>query len=218
MAHEETLDPITGSYKSVAKSYQAREGGAHPATCPAIHYPGGSRPTPATPSEAVPFAAGEKLESSTGTRTHQSRSPREIAAITVRVAILGGIVWFVLVWTGIATPTRQYQGRAVDFSTHLNARGGPGLPSSFASVIPCAPLQLVIHLGAENEPGPTDVALVQDGMRYAYASGLAKLENRQPVLRVNLDLSQVPAGESQLGIRPAGGEWTYYKVMLKAAH
>ena len=194
MAHEETLDPITGSYKGVAKSYQAREDGAYPASCPAIHYPRGSRPTPGTPSEAVPFAAGEKLESSTGAHAHQSRSPREIAAITVRLAILAGIVWFFLVWTGIATPTRQFQGRTVDFSAQPNARGGPGLPSSFASVIPCAPLQLVIHLGSENEPGPTDVALVQDGMRYAYASGLAKLENHQPVFRVIFYLRLVPAG------------------------
>lgn len=98
------------------------------------------------------------------------------------------------------------------------AQGGSRLPSYLYSVIPCVPLQLAIHLGQENQPGPFDVALVQDGMRYAYASGSVKLENHQPILRVKWDLSEVPGGESQFGVRPAGGEWIFYKVMLKSAH
>jgi hypothetical protein len=45
-----------------------------------------------------------------------------------------------------------------------------------------------------------------------------KIENGNPVLRVNLDLAQAPAGHYLLGIRAAGWDWQYYKVKLKSAH
>jgi hypothetical protein len=141
--------------------------------------------------------------------------PREMAAVTVRVALLVGIIGFFLIWTGVAVPTQRYQRYAVDFSGQTLLRGGPGLSSPLAAVIPRARLDLVIHLGLGNQPGPYDVVLVQDGMRYAFASSTTNFENNEPILRVKLDLSQVPAGESRLGIRPAGQEGKYYKVVLE---
>jgi hypothetical protein len=45
-----------------------------------------------------------------------------------------------------------------------------------------------------------------------------RLENGERVLRVKLDLTQTPAGHYLLGIRPAGWEWKYYKVILQSAH
>lgn len=226
MTRQETLEPVIKPHNSVDTSSNAGEDSAHPPIYPGVQtYLGQSLRLPArsrTQSEPARLSTSEKRESSriqehlSRGRKFTRRSPREVAEIIVRVAILAGIVWFVLIWTGIAIPTQREGGRAVDFSTQLNTRGGSNLPSSLSSVIPCAPLRLVIHLGRESGHGPLDVALVQDGMRYAYASGIVKLEDHQPVLRVKLDLSQVPTGESQLGIRPAGGEWRYHKVILKS--
>lgn len=219
MTHEETLEANSDCYNGVATLFRAHGSRAHPAICPSAHaYPGQSRQRPAAPGRPpVPtlFPACENPKSSTGIRARQSRSLREIAEVSVRLVILAGMIWFVLVWTGIAVPTRKFQERTVDFGSQFVAQGGSSLPSALFSVLPRAPLDLVIHLGRGNQPGPFDVALVQDGMRYAFASGIAKLENHEPILRVKMDLSQAPGGESQLGVRPAGGAWRYYKVILQ---
>lgn len=226
MADEEAVERTTDRCNNVATPYPARGGGTHPATCLAMHpYSGQSCQQQGAVLRPIPFPAGEKLESSAGVQERESRrpslalqSPREIAQVSVRVAILAGIIWFVLVWTGIAVPTQKYHEYTIDFSSQPLVRGRSSLLSTFSSVIPGAPLQLAIRLGRENEPGPFDVVLVQDGMRYAFASGIAKLENHELVLRVKLDLSQAPGGQSQLGIRPAGGDCRYYKVILKSTH
>lgn len=222
MKHEETLEPITDCYNSGAPTYEAPGDIACPAICTAIHpYPlePRQRPTaPGRPFEPTFFPASERLENPAGIQAHPSWSLRGVAEVSVRVAMLMAIIWFVLVWTGVAIPTQKYHEHTIDFSRQLVARGGSSLPSTLPSVIPCAPLDLVIYLGRGNQPGPFDVALVQDGMRYAFASGIAKLESHVPILRVKLDLSQAPLGESQMGIRPAGGEWKFYKIILQSAH
>jgi hypothetical protein len=220
---------ITDHSEGVLASFEAEEPQAHLGTCDVCHTSFRQSLQVDTPLGKIPeislMPAKGRLELSATIRQEQSqsskhmpRNPREIAEITVRVSILAGIIWFVLVWTGVAVPTQKYHEYTIDFSRQLTVRGGSSLPSTLPSVIPCAPLQLAMHLGRGNRPGPFDVDLVQDGMRCAFASGIVKLENHEPILRVKLDLSQVPAGESQLGIRPAGGEWRYYKVMLKSTH
>lgn len=226
MAHEESFELNPDRYNNFATPYPSRGGRAHPVTCPATRPCSGQpRQGPGTTLHLIPFPTGEKLESSAGVQQRESprpglalRSPREIAGASVRLAILAGIIWFVLVWTGIAVPTQKYQEHTIDFSSQTTVRGRSSLLATFSPVIPGAPLQLAVRLGRENEPGPFNVAFVQDGMRYAFASGIAKLENHELVLRVKLDLSEAPGGESQLGIRPAGGDWRYYRVILKSGH
>ena len=179
-----------------------------------------------TPAEKIPetrpFSANVKAdllaksrEQQAGNSRFMSRRQREIAAAVVRVAALVGIAWFVMMWKGIGAPAQKYQEYAVDFSTQPLLRTQTRLPSAPRAFIPCDRLDLTILLGAEEQPGPYEVVLVQDGMRYAFASGSVKLENRQRMLRVRLDLSRVPPGESRLGIRPAGQEGKYHKVMLE---
>jgi hypothetical protein len=226
MTRKEVSERITDYYEGVFASFEARELQAHPATCDVCHTSfGQSRHPNATLGkipEPSPLSARGKLELSAAVREEQStrsrsmlRGPREIAAITVRVVILLGIIWFVIMWTGIAAPTQRYPEYAVDFSRQLQLRGGSSLPSPLPAVIPRARLDLVIHLGPGNQPGPYDVVLVQDGMRYASALGTTKPEDHEPILRVKLNLSQVPSGESRLGIRPAGQQGQYYKIVLK---
>jgi len=226
MTPEEVFERISQHDESVLGSFESQKLQSDLGTCDHCRTNFGQLRQPSTAlgkiPEAFPLSATGKLETSAAFRDQTStrsrsllRDPREMAAVTVRLAVLAGVIWFLLVWTGIAVPTERYQRYAVDFSGQPLLRGGPALPSALPAVIPRARLDLVIHLGLGNQPGPYDVVLAQDGMRYAFASSTAKLENHEPVLRVKLDLSQVPAGESRLGIRPAGQEGNYYKVVLE---
>jgi hypothetical protein len=226
MTPEEVFERISQHDEGVLGSFESQGLQAHLGTCDHCRTNFGQSRQPSTSlgkiPEAFPMSATGKLEASAAFRDQpltRSRSilrdPREMAAVTVRVAILVGIIWFLLIWTGVAVPTQRYQGYAVDFSGQPLLRGGSSLPSPLPAAIPRARLDLVIHLGLGNQPGLYDVVLVQDGMRYAFASSTTKLENYEPILRVKLDLSQVPAGESRLGIRPAGQEGKYYKVVLE---
>lgn len=219
MMHEHTLELSSDCYNSGATPLRAHSGKALPSILPASH-PHHSESllmpaTTGTSSERVPFPAGEKPKSSKGIQAHHSWSPRKIVEVSVRVAMLAAIIWFFLEWVGVATPTQKYREYTIDFSSRFMAQGGPSLLNHLPPVIPYAPLDLAIRLGRGNQPGPFDVVLVQDGMRYALASGSANLENHELILRVKMDLSHVPGGESQLGIRRAGGEWRYYKVILQ---
>jgi hypothetical protein len=227
MTHKEVLARITDHDEGVLASFEVREFQAHLESCDHCRTNFGQSRQLSTAlgkiSNPSPLATIGKLKLSTTFRDQpfaRSRSmmkgPREIAAVTVRVAVLVGIIWFALMWTGVAVPTHKSQGYAVDFSRQPFLRGGASLPSSLPTIIPRARLDLAIHLGLRDQPGPYDVVLVQDGMRYASALGYTKLENHEPILRAKLDLGQVPAGESRLGIRPAGSEWRYYKVILKS--
>lgn len=229
MTRKEVLARITDHDEGVLASFEAQELQAHLESCDPcptdFGQPRQLRTSLAKLSDPSPLPVIRKLRLSTASRDQlstRSRStrmgPREMAAVAVRAAILVGMIWFLVVWTGVAVPTQTYERCAVDFSRQPLLRGGSSLPSYLPTVIPCARLDLAIHLGLENQPGPYDVVLVQDGMRYALALGNMKLENYEPILRVKLDLRQVPAGESWLGIRPAGWEWRYYKVMLKSTH
>lgn len=229
MAYEESVGPVTDYSENGSASFEGQEGQAHRVTIGSTHpYLGPSRQLAATLGtlpELCSLSAEGKPELSTEFPEQQSRSPgflrwspQEIAGIIVRVTVLVGIIWFTLIWTGIAVPTQSYQRYAIDFSRQPLLRGGASHPSSVPATVPRARLDLAIHLGLRNQPGPYDVVLMQDGMRYAFASGTAKLENHEPILRVKLDLSHVPAGGSRLGIRPAGWGWKYYKVILKATH
>jgi hypothetical protein len=173
-------------------------------------------PQPRTSSTNVkPMPLGKSREQESRRPRFMSGRQREIAAAVVRVAALIGIAWFVMAWKGIEAPAEKYQKHAVDFSTTPLLRTQTMLPSPPRAVIPRGRLDLAIQLGAEYQPGPHEVVLVQDGMRYAYAAGSVKFENRQRILRVKLDLSRVPPGVSRLGIRSSGQDGKYYKVMLE---
>lgn len=226
MICKEAAEGITEHRQDVSLAPEVRGPQAHLSTRSKFCISSGCLQQLTTTAEKVPklcsLSANGKSELLAKSREQQpgnsrfmSRRQREIAAAVVRVAALVGIAWFVMMWKGIGAPAQKYQEYAVDFSTQPLLRTQTRLPSAPRAFIPCDRLDLTILLGAEEQPGPYEVVLVQDGMRYAFASGSVKLENRQRMLRVRLDLSRVPPGESRLGIRPAGQEGKYYKVMLE---
>ncbi|HXH49887.1 MAG TPA: hypothetical protein VNM47_11125 [Terriglobia bacterium] len=228
MTHKEAAR-ITDDHEGLLASIGAQEVQAHPATCNNRRIYSGRFRQQSTVLGNIPetslFPATGKAEQLTvigEQRRRRSRfmltRPREIAAVAVRIMILVAIIWAVKIWIHGATPTQRYGEYTVDFSKQsalqqesLDARVPP-------AAIPRGRLDLVVYAGIGSRPGPYDVVLTRVGATYGTASGTMKIENGRPVLRVNLDLTQAPAGHYLLGIRPAGWEWQYYKVTLKSAH
>jgi hypothetical protein len=220
---------ITDYQEGVLASFEVQEVEAHLPACYNRHTCSGHSQhlTPALGNilEPSPLSAKGRAEHLTAFREQPCRRssfmltrPREIAAAAVRIAILVAIIWFVKIWTHGAAPSQRYEEYAVDFSKQLLLQGESRPSTAPPAVIPRGRLDLVVHLGLGNQPGHYDVVLTRSGTTYSAASGTTKLENRKPVLRVKLDLTQAPAGYSMLGIRPAGWEWRYYKVTLTSAH
>jgi hypothetical protein len=228
MTHKEA-GRITDYHEGLLASLAAREVQAHPATCNKRHIYSrhSQQPSPALGKAPEPssFSPKGKVENLTAYREQPGgrlRSmltrPREVGAVAARILLLVAIIWAVKIWTLGIAPTQRYEEYNVDF-TKQPALQHESLPSTVPpAVIPRGRLDLVVHLGLGNQPGVYDVVVTQDGTTYSAASGTTKLENRKPILRVKLDLTQAPAGHSLLGIRPAGWEWKYYKVTLKSAH
>ena len=131
------------------------------------------------------------------------------------VAILVAIIWIVKIRTHATAPSQNYQEYAVDFSKQLLLCGESNAPPVPPAVIPRARLDLAIQLELGYQPGSYDVSVQRNGKVFAAASGTVRLENHEPILRVRIDLSRVPAGQYRFYVRPTGWEWRYYRVDLK---
>jgi hypothetical protein len=219
---------ITDYHEGVLASFEAQEVQAHLAPCNNCHTDSRHSQQLTTALRGIPepspLSAKGNAEHLTAFREQQCRRsgftlarPREIAAAAVRIAILVAIIWFIKTWTHGAAPTQRYEEYAVDFSRQPALQPESRPSTAPPAAIPRGRLDLVVHLGLGIQPGLYDVVLTRGGATYCVASGTTELENRKPVLRVKLDLTQAPAGYSLLGIRPAGWKWRYYKVILKSA-
>lgn len=220
---------ITDNEESVLASFEAPEGQARLATYKNRQtYSGHSHPLNTAlgkTQEPSLFCAKGKAEHLTAFREQRSRRSRfmltrqrEVASAVVRIAILVAIVWSVKIWTQGTSPAQGYEEYRVDFSRQPSLQG-ESLPSTVPpATIPRGRLDLVANLGLGDQPGFYYVVLTRAGTTYSAASGTTKLENGKPVLRVKLDVTEAPAGYFLLGIRPAGWDWKYYKVLLRSAH
>ncbi len=228
MTHKEA-GRITDHHEGLLASFGAREVQAHPATCNDRHIYSGHSQQLSTTLGKIPepssFSAKGKAERSTAFREKRGRRsrfmltpPREIAAVAVRIVILIAIIWFVRIWTQGAPPTLRYEIYTVDFSKQPALQPESRPLTVPPAVIPRGRLDLAVYPGLGSQLGPYDVLLMREGTAYGTASGTMRLENGERVLRVKLDLTQTPAGHYLLGIRPAGWEWKYYKVILQSAH
>ena len=161
--------------------------------------------------------AKERLAQAFRESEPQRRLPRPLrpallALALAAVVILVAILWILKTRTGGPTHDGGYAEFPLDLSKNLVFRGEttpqPGPPLE----LPRARLNFLIRLPA---PGNYEVALQKEDKTYAAGGGSAQLEDHTPILRVKLDLSQVPAGEYLLGVRPAGWDWKYYRAVLK---
>jgi Putative zinc-finger len=226
MTCKEAVARTTDYYEGILSSSEVQEIQAHLATCdkcrPYFEHALQMITAMGRIPEPSMLSPKAKEQIMSAFRKQQSRKQRftfrrpwAIAAAAVTVAILVAVIWIVRIHTRGTVPAQSYREYAVDLSKQLLLRGETSPPPGPPAVFPRARLDLAIHLGLGNQPGPYDVVLRRNGKVFAAASGTTKLENHEPMLRVKMDLIQVPAGEYQLGVRPAGWEWRYYKVLLK---
>lgn len=226
MTCKEAVGRITDYYEGVLSPSEAREIQSHLATCDNCRtYFENSRQLTAALGklpDPAPLSAKAKQELLAAFREQQVRKSRftltrpwVIAVGAATVAILVVIIWIVRIHTKETPPSQNYEAYAVDFSKQLLLRGESSAPPAPPAVVPRARLNLAIHLELGYQPGPYDVSLQRNGKVFAAASGTVRLENHEPILRVKMDLAHVPAGDYEFGVRPAGWEWRYYKVILK---
>jgi Putative zinc-finger len=226
MTCKETIARVTDYCEGILSSSEAQGIEAHLATCDKCRSyfeharqminAMGKLPEP---SSLSPQAKKQLLrafrEQQSRTSIFTRKRPWAIAAVAVTLAVLIAIIWIIKIRTAGTVPTQNYKLYAVDFSKQLLLRGAPNANPGPPTPIPRARLNLVIHLGLGSPPGPYGVVLEKNGKAYAAATGTTKLQAHKPTLRVKVDFSQAPSGEYQLGIRPAGWDWRYYRVLLK---
>jgi len=164
-------------------------------------------------SSALSPEAKEKLtQAFRESQPQRKLRPALLALALAAVVILVAILWTIKMRTGGSTHDSGYAEFSLDLSKSFVFRGEttpqPGPPFQ----LPRARLNFLIHLPA---PGNYEVVLQKEDKTYAAGGGSARLEDHSPILRVRLDLSQVPSGEYLLGIRPAGWDWKYYRAVLK---
>ena len=226
MTCKEAVGRITDYYEGVLSPSEAREIQSHLATCDNCRtYFENSRQLTAALGklpDPAPLSAKAKQELLAAFREQRARKPRfalrrpwVIGAAAATVAILVVIIWIVRIHTRVTLPPQNYEAYAVDFSKQLLLRGESSAPPVPPAVIPRGRWDLAIHLELGYQPGPYDVSIQRKEKVFATASGTVRLENHEPILRVKMDLAHVPAGDYEFGVRPAGWEWRYYKVILK---
>lgn len=226
MTCKEAVARTTDYYEGILSSSEVEEIKEHLATCdkcrPYFEHAlqmitaMGRLPEPST------LSAKAKQQLLVAFREQRSRTPVfalkrpwAIAVAAVSVAVLVAVIWIVRTYIGGPTPDHNYKEYAVDFSKELVLRGETTPPPSPPAVIPRARLNLAIRLGLGSEPGTYEVVLQQNGKTFIASTGSVQLEDHKPVLRLKIDFSQVPSGEYQLGIRSAGWDWRYHRVLLK---
>jgi Putative zinc-finger len=226
MTCKDAVARTTDYYEGILSSSEVREIQAHLATCDkcrpyfehALQMITAMGRIP-EPSALSPEAKGQIMMAFREQRPRASiltpKTAWAIAGAAVVIVVLVAAIWIVKIRMQGPGPKQGYKEYAVDFSKELLLRGeanpNPGPPPP----IPRAQLNLTIQLGLGSQPGPYEVVLEQNGKTYAVATGATKLEDHKPILRVKIDFSQVPSGEYRLGIRPAGWDWRYHRVLLK---
>jgi hypothetical protein len=104
----------------------------------------------------------------------------------------------------------------LDLRGRSTARGEtPSETSQPPLEAPRSTKSLKLELPIGSNEGAYDVALLNpSGAELFRASGTAKLEDHNVVLRADVDLAGIPPGSYFLGVRQPGLEWTRFPIRL----
>jgi len=222
MTCKEAVGRITDYYEGVLSPSEAREIQVHLATCDNCRaYFENSRQLAAALGklpDPAPLSPKAKQALLARFREQHARKPRfalQRPWAIVTVAMLMAIIWILWIHPKRTYPPQAYEPYAVNVSNQLLLRGESSAPPVAPAVIPRGRWDLAIQLAWGYQPGPYDVSVQRDGKVFAAASGTVRIENREPILHVKMDLSHLPAGQYEFYVRRAGEEWRYYRVILK---
>lgn len=147
--------------------------------------------------------------------------PRRIAvSLSVLIALLA-IIWLA---TKLArhhglepntSPSHNYQLAVLDLRKWQLFRGENN-PSYAPLQLQRERLAITILLPTGREPASYEVTVSHAaGQVLIRTTGDGRFEDHTTVLHVKVDLTALPAGMYQLGIRQQGWDWTYYPLLLK---
>jgi len=146
----------------------------------------------------------------------------QIVAVSVAVVIaVLAIVWLsvrVITHRGARPGISQsdnYQAAVLDLSQWSILRGENNPPHPPLQ-LPRKRLALSVLLQIGREPGAYEITVLRTpGQPLISARSDGLFEDHVTVLHVKLDLTVLPAGNYELGIRQQGWDWTYYPLLLR---
>jgi hypothetical protein len=116
------------------------------------------------------------------------------------------------------TPAGALEKQVLDLRTRSSARSDQAGPAQGQKPLELrrARTSLLIYLPMGSLPGKYDLEIAGGGNHYALgAKGIARIENGNTVLRVQLDLRKLTPGHCSLGIRQPPWDWRYYPLGLR---
>jgi hypothetical protein len=150
----------------------------------------------------------------------RSRAARwAAAALVLLLLVIGG--WFYARRGGTPespVPPTVVSARALqlDLRPFAVSRSEQGVPGPEPLALSAERLDLTLLLPVGSEPGPHDVRLLGTGNQgLAQASGQADIRDFVTMLRVEIDLAAVPAGEYRLAVRREGDDWAFYPATVR---
>ncbi len=95
-------------------------------------------------------------------------------------------------------------------------RGGPPAPNASIPALPRGLLDLQVQLPNGSEEGRYEVAIYSSGQaRLGNFTGTVVFRNRMEVLSVRMDTAPLSAGNYELQLRPVGGAWQKFQVVIQ---
>lgn len=114
--------------------------------------------------------------------------------------------------------TGTYIAASLDLSRQSALRGTNSPDADVSIAVPTLRrqrLDLTITLPFASEPGAYDLAVSRNSEPPAVAaSGQARIDHGQTILSVRIDLSSVPRGRYEVGLRRMQSTWTHYPVSV----
>jgi hypothetical protein len=117
--------------------------------------------------------------------------------------------------TPTPVPPIQYEVAVVDLRNRGPIRGEqqPAAGEDVVASLPARPLELSVYLPIGSEEGQYELQILREADRpLVTASGLAKFEDRNVILRLKADLTGLTPGRYLLGLRKGRFRWAYYPI------
>ena len=175
----------------------------------------------AAPAEVPPVILEAFL---TGKRPRRARRPGAPQIVVVSTVVVITILAMIWVWNRRNTDrgarpgsslSDNYQAATLDLRKWSVLRGENN-PSNSPLQLPRTPLALSILLPVGREPGAYEITVSRTpGQPLIHASSNGQFEDHITVLHVKVDLTALPTGTYQLGVRQQGWDWTYYPLLLR---
>ena len=162
-----------------------------------------------------------RSEAGKGTDRNQTGKWAAIAALFL--AISAGAYYERAPITGEATRvytqvTGTYIPASLDLSKQSTLRGTNAPDTDALIAVPTLPrqrLDLTITLPFASEPGEYDLAVSRaSDPAVVAASGQARIDHGNTILAVKIDLSSLPGGRYEVGLRRTQSTWAHYPVSI----